>query len=388
MSASTHPYSCLTCSLAFTSSTAQRTHYSSDLHRYNAKRKVAELPPVSAEVFNDKVSERREKLAAATGAAGNGSSSRRSAVAGALAAGDGGKVECKACRKAFSSPNAHQDHLKSKKHRENVIKGVNSIRVDRDLSTPTSAEEPAQERDAAMAESSTSTSGNAMPSYTPTSCLFCPRSFSSIEINLKHMSRNHAFYVPDAAYCVNIPGLLQQLGEDVVLGNICVFCGHGFGGSVTGSESDAELVKRARRGAEAVRKHMVDKGHCRIPWDTEQQRLLYSDHYDYSSTYPDALNEFGEKEVDSADEEEWSDADDAEDIDEDDNVVMDYSAIKGRKKTKTLQEAERDARIVMGEADYELVLPSGTRIGHRALKGVYKQNVMRESISGAVYVRA
>ena len=91
MSTSTHPYSCLTCSLAFTTSTSQRGHYSSDLHRYNAKRKVAELPPVSAEVFNDKIAERREKLVAATAkSAGAGS--------GASAAGAADKLECKACR--------------------------------------------------------------------------------------------------------------------------------------------------------------------------------------------------------------------------------------------------------------------------------------------------
>lgn len=43
-------YTCLTCSLGFMQADHQRSHYSSDLHRYNAKRKVAGLPPVSAKV--------------------------------------------------------------------------------------------------------------------------------------------------------------------------------------------------------------------------------------------------------------------------------------------------------------------------------------------------
>ena len=291
-------------------------------------------------------------------------------------------------RKVFASRNAHDDHLKSKKHRENVMKGVANIKVERDLtpaSTPAAGTQEVTE-DAAMsssadvaapAASAAASSSSVMPAYEPTSCLFCPRSFSSMDINLKHMSRNHAFYIPDLAYCVNVPGLLKQLGEDILLGNLCTFCGHGFGGAVTGQETDVELVKRAKRGAEAVRKHMVDKNHCRIPWNTEDQRLLYSDHYDYSSTYPDRLNSDGEMEVDSEDGEEWSD-EEGEDIDEDDDVVMDYSAI--RRKTKTSMENELDTRRMMGEADYELVLPSGTRIGHRALKGIYKQNVMRASI--------
>jgi pre-60S factor REI1 len=52
-------YTCISCSLAFITASLQRQHYTSDLHRYNAKRRVAGLPPVSAAVFNEKVLERR-----------------------------------------------------------------------------------------------------------------------------------------------------------------------------------------------------------------------------------------------------------------------------------------------------------------------------------------
>lgn len=38
-------------------------HYRSDHHRYNMKRRVASLPPVSAETFNQKVLERRQETA-------------------------------------------------------------------------------------------------------------------------------------------------------------------------------------------------------------------------------------------------------------------------------------------------------------------------------------
>jgi pre-60S factor REI1 len=203
------------------------------------------------------------------------------------------------------------------------------------------------------------------------------------------MSANHAFYIPDAVYCVDVPGLLQHIGEDVLLGNICLWCSHGFGGLVTGSESDRELVKRARRGAEAVRKHMVDKGHCRIPWDTENQRLAYSDYYDFTSSYPAGEGDDDDEEERDGmdvDAQDWED-EDGSDVDSDDEVVMDYSAIKKKKKTRRPEEEELDYRLAVGEADYELVLPSGTRIGHRALKGVYKQNVMRElTRSLAIYV--
>lgn len=47
-------YTCLACQVAFESAEGQRIHYRSDWHRYNLKRKVADLPPVSLEQFQQK----------------------------------------------------------------------------------------------------------------------------------------------------------------------------------------------------------------------------------------------------------------------------------------------------------------------------------------------
>lgn len=59
-------YTCLACQIGFHSADLQRQHYRTDWypllknvshtrHRYNLKRKVAELPPVTTEVFAQKV---------------------------------------------------------------------------------------------------------------------------------------------------------------------------------------------------------------------------------------------------------------------------------------------------------------------------------------------
>jgi len=82
-------FTCLSCSIAFYSAEDQRTfiffyadvylaveklnlstvrgfsgeHYRSDHHRYNMKRRVAGLPPVSVKVFNEKVLERKAETA-------------------------------------------------------------------------------------------------------------------------------------------------------------------------------------------------------------------------------------------------------------------------------------------------------------------------------------
>lgn len=46
---------CITCSVAFKEACGQRDHYKTDWHRYNLKRKVAELPPISDQDFKVRI---------------------------------------------------------------------------------------------------------------------------------------------------------------------------------------------------------------------------------------------------------------------------------------------------------------------------------------------
>ena len=55
-------FTCISCRVAFGDADLQRAHYKTDWHRYNLKRKVAELPPVTAEVFQQKVLAQRAQV--------------------------------------------------------------------------------------------------------------------------------------------------------------------------------------------------------------------------------------------------------------------------------------------------------------------------------------
>ena len=90
-------YTCISCRVAFASADLQRAHYKSDWHRYNLKRKVAEMIPVTAEEFKQRV---LDKQAQATRAQQDASSS------------------CKICSKHFSTGNAFSNHMQSKKHKD------------------------------------------------------------------------------------------------------------------------------------------------------------------------------------------------------------------------------------------------------------------------------
>ena len=66
--------------------------------RYNLKRRVASLPPISSEVFNEKVLQTR----AATTAQADKARFERT---------------CDTCQKTYSSENAYRNHIGSAKHR-------------------------------------------------------------------------------------------------------------------------------------------------------------------------------------------------------------------------------------------------------------------------------
>lgn len=309
---------CIACRLVFANGDIQRQHYQDEWHRYNLKRKAADLPPVTAEQFQQKVLAFRSK-----------------------AVDDGNVVSqasfCPHCNKQFRSANAYHNHLNSKKHKENEAKATsrqsgepaedasptndtvkkassesgsiggvdvnmeNEVEDDDDGSQGTPDLESISEDDSELDESM------AIPI---TSCLFCSTESSSMDQNLAHMSKMHGFFLPDAEYCIDVEGMLHYLGLKVGSGNLCLLCN--------------EKGKRFY-SLDACRKHMLSKGHCRVAREAADM-LEYEDFYDYSSMYPEG-------------------------------------------------EDEDDASNVLIDEGYSLVLPSGARIGHRSLMRYYRQRL-------------
>lgn len=199
-------------------------------------------------------------------------------------------------------------------------------------------------------------------------CLFCNHSLPDFPTKVKHMHSAHGFFIPDREYLVDEAGLVNYLAEVLSLWNACIFCGAAFQShplqdtdGMTEEQITEEERKRSRVSLEAVRKHMISKSHCKIPWDTEEERLELSDFYDFSKSYEDPANA-GWEDVDGDDDEE------AEDVDSDGaDVIMEEDDRKS---------ARKQGRMAYGDTPFELVLPSGKRIGHRALRTIYKQNMV------------
>lgn len=96
-------YTCITCRVAFDDPELQRAHYKTDWHRYNLKRKVADMAPVTAEGFQERVRAQR---------------------AVAAAEGKGTATYCAVCSKKFACANAYENHLRSRRHVELERKAV------------------------------------------------------------------------------------------------------------------------------------------------------------------------------------------------------------------------------------------------------------------------
>lgn len=386
-------FTCLSCLIAFQSGEEQRAHYRSDHHRYNMKRRVASLPPVSAQIFNQKVLDKRLETAITTG--------------------DKGAI-CDACKKSYTTENAYRSHLQSKKHRENEMKAKSNTPLE------TSEEIVPDEVPSALEASAASTSdlppfttrngeeieqqhdseaeeGNDEPGQTIeerlaaarnrmglTSCLFCsaPKS-TSFEDNLEHMARTHGFFIPDAEYLVDLPGLITYLGEKVAIGNVCLYC-NGKG--------------REFRSIHAVRKHMIDKSHCKLAYDMDKDRLEISDFYDFSSSYPIGSIKSRSKRLKknpishstplpSAPTQPESvtvddDLDQWEDEDEENVTIQDGESVYDEVSASDEGELELpDDQITYGDSPFELVLPSGARIGHRSMVRYYKQSFVSPLVS-------
>ena len=80
-------------------------------------------------------------------------------------------------------------------------------------------------------------------------CLFCPHHSNNIDKNILHMGEKHSFIIPDLDFITDLNGLLDYLGAKVGQGKMCLWC----------SEKGRNF-----RTLDAVRKHMNDKGHCKL----------------------------------------------------------------------------------------------------------------------------
>ncbi len=295
----------------------------SDWHRYNLKRRVAALPPLTAEAFSERVIANK-------------------ATAAASAARARFEKRCEACEKAFYSEGAYSNHLGSQKHRilaarwnvrgtgteteslvdstfslgepmevqstttESTVNGDTNDLVDEDAEeefeevvdrirtvgledgsppdplssrpghpTPTTAQ---AERDHPMSPDKLGEDDEHDHQADVKQCLFCNYGSPTLDLNVLHMGRQHGFFVPEKDYLVDLDGLVNYLSETIQVLHTCLFC------------------HKTLHSAHGIQTHMRDRGHCMVAYATEDEQMDIGEFYDFRSTYSD--EESDEEEVD------------------------------------------------------------------------------------------
>lgn len=291
----------------------------SDWHRYNLKRRVATLPPLTSEVFAEKVLANKASQAA-------------------TAARASFEKRCESCEKTYYSEGAYLNHLNSQKHRvlaarwngkagtetDSLVDSTFSLGEPLDAQSTTTestingvdeqAEEEFEEvvdtmratrlEDASLQDPLSARPSRPTPSSQaladmrehpipaspaddmeenhksdPKQCLFCNYMSPTVDLNLNHMNKQHGFFIPEREYLVNLPGLLHYLSETIAVLHQCLYC------------------HKTVYTTSGVQTHMRDRGHCMIAYSTEEEQLEVGDFYDFRSTYSDAEDEEEEEEA-------------------------------------------------------------------------------------------
>lgn len=274
---------CSTCRIQFENVFDYKMHISSEYHVYNTKRRVANLEPISEEIFEEKKAVLAQQ------------SQCQSQLSEII-------YKCQPCKKTFKTTEQLEQHKKSKNHKksEKAYMEANpeaaqssmfqNITTDKPLMNSVlsllnqhSASQSEKEEGDSQHENSESCDHPHPPEGDEDSklpvrtsldslriCLFCNKELSGVKKCLDHMRDKHSFYVLDVDCVTSLKGLLTYIAERIQLGYLCLFC--------------SKMFRNARR----CQQHMMDKAHCFMNVDDEHE---YQQYYDFSKTYenhPDA----------------------------------------------------------------------------------------------------
>ena len=275
------------------------------------------MPPISSEVFAEKVITAQ-------------------ATTAATAARASFEKACNVCQKTYYSENAYQNHLGSQKHQLNLSASQNgpSGRAPADEetgsmisstfslgdpvnvapATPAESVDPEAEaefskvvngiKEATISEeeplplsqrpSRPHHSANEQRSEHPLSpvngektvpviadgktpvteqplvrCLFCNYDSPSFKLNVHHMTKFHGMFIPEQAYLADLEGLIGYLHKKISENFECLHC------------------HRLKNSMAGIQTHMRDKGHCMIAFETEEEMIEVGQFYDFRSSYSD-----------------------------------------------------------------------------------------------------
>lgn len=212
--------------------------------------------------------------------------------------------------------------------------------------------------------SETETMDEEPPEINPSQSLFDNHTSSSPSANLSYMQSKYSFYLPDIEYCTDLEGFLGYCNEKVRWGNTCLYCQKTF-------KSVEGVLKhmRDKRHCKVLYERGVDQEEFDVFYDFSRANS------EFLGEERAANQGDGEAMADAVggeDEEEWEDvgSDDEGIGEEDDDVFMKEGEDDDLYAAYQEEIATHGFDITpLGE----LIFPDGRIVGHRGLARYYKQ---------------
>jgi len=256
---------CLSCRVQFASSPDHRAHFQSEWHCYNLKRKIATLPPLTKDEFDErKVLASAQEKQKKNGHKGQKTQKKEKKR---KERGQGDDIETADetepkwmpgdnPRYRWLCERARQMGLEDDEWEEMSEEGEDARNDD------------AMEEDERIPEISAAEcvlDGKNQRDIPLTECFFSGHMSDTIDANLEYMEKTFGFFIPCQENLVDRDGLLAYVARKIGVGNVCPMC----------NESG-----KAFYSLTAVRQHMIGQSHCRLNMSGEKA-FEYSDFYDF-----------------------------------------------------------------------------------------------------------
>ncbi|KAI5969581.1 REH1 [Candida margitis] len=374
----TSSFTCNTCGVRFISADLQRQHMKTEWHRYNLKRKVAQLPSISSETFAEKIlssklrkhdeQDNEDEYGFYVATRKKKNNSRKQSQRGlasiynqrgrAITPSDTFRLAERSTSPAVSVASELSQFSLGDDH-ESFVE-IEPIYTGSELNFTESAEATTdsdhESEDLISDEDSESEFSEAdlVQETSDISCFYCGLNNHDVESNIKHMYKSHGLYIPERSFLVDVNGLLEYLGNAVSRFE-CLVCG--FQGK--------SLV--------SIRQHLYSKGHCKLPYETKDEREQVAQYYDFMEEEAKEEKEEGETRDDNQignpiekhvgfDVTECSPG-----ATSNENDVSEQEKTPGINDNYTL--------VSIDSSGVELTTPIGSRLGHRSMHRYYRQNI-------------
>ncbi|CAN3373614.1 hypothetical protein DIURU_000581 [Diutina rugosa] len=337
-------FTCNTCVIKFPSAEYQRQHMKSDWHRYNLKRRVAQLPSISSQTFAEKVIAAKELEqysnedeygfhVTARDRRRQQREQQQQQTPTSITVGKDPHPTSTVRRQSNSSVHTERSNFSLGTDATYITDETGSLQYDSDDFSEINDDSES------FVDLQKSTSARFEASGIPVDhCLFCGVSASGIEANIKHMFKRHGLYIPERSFLTDVAGLLAYLSAKV-------------------SQFQCLVCNFQGRNLESVWQHMATKGHSRIPYESKEDKRAISQFYTfYDDVETKPKTETKVAFAEPSNDQENDDEDEASTDSDSDNGVTD------------------NYQLAHIDSSGELVLPNGTVIGTRNRQRYYRQH--------------